>query len=57
MSEREYNFTEFEQKWQKYWLENKTFRAEDNSPKGESVITTSTFLAQRLMRKYCLPKI
>ena len=33
MSEREYNFTEIEQKWQKYWLENKTFRAEDNSPK------------------------
>jgi len=29
----EYNFRETEQKWQKYWAEKKTFRAENNSPK------------------------
>ncbi|HKR03822.1 MAG TPA: class I tRNA ligase family protein [Bacteroidia bacterium] len=29
----EYNFRETEQKWQKYWAEKKTFRAENNSSK------------------------
>jgi leucyl-tRNA synthetase len=29
----EYNFREVEKKWQKYWAENKTFRAENDSPK------------------------
>ena len=29
----EYNFNEIEQKWQNFWLENKTFKAEDNSAK------------------------
>lgn len=29
----EYNFREIETKWQKYWAENKTFAAQDNSPK------------------------
>src|SRR5438477_9592834 len=29
----EYNFPEIEKKWQKYWAENKTFRAENNSQK------------------------
>ena len=29
----EYNFPEIEKKWQKYWLENKTFKAENDSPK------------------------
>ena len=29
----EYNFRETEKKWQKYWAEHKTFRAEDNSAK------------------------
>ena len=29
----EYNFNEIEQKWQNFWLENKTFKAEDNSDK------------------------
>ena len=29
----EYNFTEIEKKWQKYWLENKTFKAVDFSDK------------------------
>ena len=29
----EYNFNEIEQKWQKFWAENKTFKAEDNSSK------------------------
>ena len=28
-----YNFTEIEEKWQKYWVENKTFKAENNSQK------------------------
>ena len=26
-----YNFSEIEKKWQKYWLENKIFKADDNS--------------------------
>ena len=25
----EYNFTEIEKKWQKYWDDNKTFRTDD----------------------------
>ncbi len=29
----EYNFTEIENKWRKFWAENKTFRAEDLSEK------------------------
>jgi len=29
----DYNFTEIEKKWQKYWLENKTFKAVDFSDK------------------------
>ncbi|MFL5764554.1 MAG: leucine--tRNA ligase [Bacteroidia bacterium] len=29
----EYNFREVEKKWQKYWAEHKTFRAENNSSK------------------------
>ncbi len=29
----EYNFSEIEKKWQKYWLENKTFKAVDFSDK------------------------
>ncbi|MDB4297500.1 leucine--tRNA ligase [Flavobacteriaceae bacterium] len=29
----EYNFNEIEVKWQKYWAENQTFKAEDNSDK------------------------
>ena len=28
-----YDFTGIEQKWQRYWEEHKTFRAEDFSPK------------------------
>ena len=28
-----YNFNEIEAKWQKYWAENKTFHADNNSPK------------------------
>ncbi len=28
-----YNFKEIEEKWQKYWFENKTFKAENNSEK------------------------
>ena len=28
-----YNFIEIEEKWQKYWLENKTFKADNNSEK------------------------
>jgi len=33
MSEIEYNFSEIEAKWQKYWDENKTFKADNNSKK------------------------
>ena len=29
----DYNFNEIEAKWQKYWAENKTFKAENNSEK------------------------
>ena len=29
----EYNFTEIEKKWQKYWKENKSFKVDDNSTK------------------------
>ncbi len=29
----DYNFNEIEKKWQKYWAENKTFKAENNSEK------------------------
>lgn len=29
----EYNFGEIEQRWQKFWADNKTFRAENNSDK------------------------
>ena len=29
----EYNFTEIEQKWRKYWADNKTFKAAQNSDK------------------------
>ena len=29
MQEKEYNFTDIEAKWQKYWEENKTFKTED----------------------------
>src|SRR5436853_7660907 len=29
----EYNFREVEKKWQKYWSEHKTFRADNNSSK------------------------
>lgn len=29
----EYNFIEIEKKWQKYWAENKTFKADNNSDK------------------------
>src|SRR4051812_17201717 len=29
----EYNFTEIEKKWQKYWADHKTFKAEDSSIK------------------------
>ena len=28
-----YNFIEIEEKWQKYWLDNKTFKADNNSEK------------------------
>ena len=28
-----YNFTEIEAKWQKYWEDNKTFKAENKSEK------------------------
>ena len=28
-----YNFNEIEAKWQKYWAENQTFKAENNSDK------------------------
>ena len=27
----EYNFSAIEKKWQKYWLENKTFRTTDGT--------------------------
>src|SRR5205814_133997 len=30
-----YNFTSIEKKWQRYWLENKTFRALDPSEAGD----------------------
>ena len=30
MSSAKYNFLETEKKWQKYWLENKTFKSEIN---------------------------
>ncbi len=30
-----YNFTAIEKKWQKYWLENKTFRALDPAEPGD----------------------
>ncbi len=30
-----YNFSEVEKKWQAYWLENKTFKTEDNSEKAK----------------------
>ena len=33
MQGNEYNFTEFEKKWQSYWERNKTFAAVDFSPK------------------------
>ncbi|MCD8298533.1 MAG: leucine--tRNA ligase [Opitutae bacterium] len=33
MSSSEYNFAEIEKRWQKYWLENGTFRAYDKSDK------------------------
>ena len=29
----DYNFQDIEKKWRAFWAENKTFRAEDNSPK------------------------
>ena len=29
MQEKDYNFTDIESKWQKYWEENKTFKTED----------------------------
>ena len=29
----QYNFTEIEAKWQKYWAENQTFKAENDSDK------------------------
>ena len=32
-SQMEYNFSEIEQKWRKFWAENKTFQAEDESTK------------------------
>ena len=28
-----YDFTEIESKWQRYWIENKTYRTEDVSDK------------------------
>src|SRR5688572_23793952 len=31
----EYNFREIEKKWQQYWEKNKTFRAENHSPKSK----------------------
>jgi leucyl-tRNA synthetase len=31
----DYNFQEIEKKWQKYWSENKTFKAENNSQKSK----------------------
>ena len=34
MSSIKYNFSETEKKWQKYWLDNKTFKSEiNNKPK------------------------
>ena len=33
MENREYDFSAIEKKWQKYWSENKTFKAEENSTK------------------------
>ena len=33
MENREYDFPAIEKKWQKYWEENKTFKAEDVSDK------------------------
>ena len=29
----DYNFLEIENKWQQYWAENQTFKAENNSDK------------------------
>jgi leucyl-tRNA synthetase len=33
-----YNFTEIEAKWQKYWEDNKTFKAENKSAKPKYYI-------------------
>ena len=33
-----YNFTEIEAKWQKYWEDNKTFKAENKSEKPKYYI-------------------
>ena len=33
MAGKEYDFARIEKKWQKYWDENRTFRAEDFSDK------------------------
>ena len=30
----EYNFSAIEKKWQRYWLENKTFRTEPDAAAG-----------------------
>ncbi len=37
-----YNFSEIEKKWQKYWLENKTFKTENDAP-GEKFYCLDMF--------------
>ena len=38
----DYNFSQIEKKWQRYWLENKTFKT-DNSAKGEKFYCLDMF--------------
>ena len=38
----EYNFTEIEKKWQKYWDDNKTFRTDD-TPEGKKIYVLDMF--------------
>ena len=37
-----YNFIEIEEKWQKYWLDNKTFKA-DNKSNNKVLVTQNDF--------------
>ena len=39
----DYNFTAIEKKWQKYWLENKTFKAQDCCPGKEKLYVLDMF--------------